>query len=111
MMTFAGHDAGPRGTAIENDFLSTLSDACRHFWKDYGLAGTNLPLRKCARSNCLTLGLHSRALIWKIEAEMNLVSVLQSEKQLVDVRGFEPLTPCLQSSRLVSTHSFYNFNY
>jgi len=25
MMTFAGHDAGPRGTAIENDFLSTLS--------------------------------------------------------------------------------------
>ena len=25
MMTFAGHDAGPRGTVIENDFLSTLS--------------------------------------------------------------------------------------
>jgi hypothetical protein len=25
MMAFAGHDAGPRGTAIENDFLSTLS--------------------------------------------------------------------------------------
>jgi hypothetical protein len=25
MMTFAGHDAGPRATAIENDFLSTLS--------------------------------------------------------------------------------------
>jgi hypothetical protein len=25
MMTFAGRDAGPRGTAIENDFLSTLS--------------------------------------------------------------------------------------
>ena len=25
MMTFAGHDAGPRGTATENDFLSTLS--------------------------------------------------------------------------------------
>ena len=24
-MTFAGHDAGPRGTVIENDFLSTLS--------------------------------------------------------------------------------------
>jgi hypothetical protein len=24
-MTFAGHDAGPRGTAIEIDFLSTLS--------------------------------------------------------------------------------------
>jgi len=23
-MTFAGHDAGPRGAAIENDFLSTL---------------------------------------------------------------------------------------
>ena len=28
---------------------------------------------------------------------MNLVSALQSEKVLVDVRGFEPLTPCLQS--------------
>jgi len=28
---------------------------------------------------------------------MNLVSVLQSENKLVDVRGFEPLTPCLQS--------------
>ena len=25
MMRFAGHDAGPRGTAIENDFLWTLS--------------------------------------------------------------------------------------
>jgi len=24
-MTFAGHDVGPRGTAIEDDFLSTLS--------------------------------------------------------------------------------------
>jgi len=32
-------------------------------------------------------------------------------KNLVDVRGFEPLTPCLQSTRLVSTHSFYHFNY
>ena len=28
---------------------------------------------------------------------MNLISALQSEKKLVDVRGFEPLTPCLQS--------------
>ena len=28
---------------------------------------------------------------------MNPVSALQSEKKLVDVRGFEPLTPCLQS--------------
>lgn len=25
MMIFAGHDAGPGGTPIENDFLSTLS--------------------------------------------------------------------------------------
>ena len=24
MMTFAGHDGGPTGTARENDFLSTL---------------------------------------------------------------------------------------
>ena len=28
---------------------------------------------------------------------MNLVNALQSENKLVDVRGFEPLTPCLQS--------------
>src|SRR5437879_7639751 len=30
---------------------------------------------------------------------MNLVNALQSENKLVDVRGFEPLTPCLQSKR------------
>jgi len=30
---------------------------------------------------------------------------------LVDVTGFEPATPCLQSARLVSTHSFYHFDY
>ena len=29
--------------------------------------------------------------------EMNSVSVLQSEKKLVDVTGIEPVTPCLQS--------------
>ena len=29
---------------------------------------------------------------------MNPVSVLQSEKKLVDVTGIEPVTPCLQSS-------------
>jgi hypothetical protein len=28
---------------------------------------------------------------------MNSVSVLQSEKKLVDVTGIEPVTPCLQS--------------
>ncbi len=28
---------------------------------------------------------------------MNLTSALQSEKRLVDVTGFEPATPCLQS--------------
>jgi hypothetical protein len=27
---------------------------------------------------------------------MNLVSVLQSKKKLVDVTGIEPVTPCLQ---------------
>ena len=31
-------------------------------------------------------------------------------KRLVDVAGIEPATPCLQSTRLVSTHSFYHFN-
>src|SRR5438445_13580468 len=45
------------------------------------------------------------------EAHMNLVSALQSAKKLVDVGGLEPPTPCLQSTRLVSTHSFYHFNY
>jgi hypothetical protein len=30
---------------------------------------------------------------------MNSVSVLQSEKKLVDVTGIEPVTPCLQSVR------------
>jgi hypothetical protein len=40
---------------------------------------------------------------------MNLVSALQSEKKLVDVRGFEPLTPCLQSSRLSSDNSMLYF--
>ena len=34
---------------------------------------------------------------------MNLVSALQSEKKLVDVRGFEPLTPCLQSAASAPT--------
>ncbi len=32
MMTFAGHEAGPRGTAIENDSLDPVSNeksACR----------------------------------------------------------------------------------
>jgi hypothetical protein len=28
---------------------------------------------------------------------MNSVSVLQSEKTLVDVTGIEPVTPCLQN--------------
>ena len=30
---------------------------------------------------------------------------------MVDVTGFEPATPCLQSTRLVTTRSFYHFNY
>jgi hypothetical protein len=30
---------------------------------------------------------------------MNLVNALQSENKLVDVRGFEPMTPCLQSGK------------
>jgi len=40
---------------------------------------------------------------------MNLVSALQSEKKLVDVRGFEPLTPCLQSAGLGSNNSIQFF--
>ena len=37
---------------------------------------------------------------------MNSVSVLQSEKKLVDVTGIEPVTPCLQSRTIVSNNSF-----
>jgi hypothetical protein len=37
---------------------------------------------------------------------MNLVSVLQSEKKLVDVTGIEPVTPCLQSRTIASNNSF-----
>ena len=33
------------------------------------------------------------------------------KSNVVDVTGFEPATPCLQSTRLVSTHSIHNFNY
>ena len=32
-----------------------------------------------------------------IEAEVDFLSALQSEKKLVDVTGIEPVTPCLQS--------------
>jgi hypothetical protein len=32
----------------------------------------------------------------RVGEEMNSVSVLQSEKKLVDVTGIEPVTPCLQ---------------
>jgi hypothetical protein len=40
-MTFAGHDAGPRGTAIENDFLSTLSVMRSWLVTAGAFAGTN----------------------------------------------------------------------
>jgi len=36
---------------------------------------------------------------------------MPSNGSLVDVTGFEPATPCLQSTRLVSSYSFYHFNY
>ena len=42
---------------------------------------------------------------------MNLVSALQSEKKLVDVRGFEPLTPCLQSMGVLSNGSFLSLGF
>jgi hypothetical protein len=35
-----------------------------------------------------------------IEPEIIRLSALRSEKKLVDVRGIEPLTPCLQSPRV-----------
>jgi hypothetical protein len=38
---------------------------------------------------------------------MNSVSVLQSEKKLVDVTGIEPVTPCLQSIGLDSIRSIH----
>jgi hypothetical protein len=40
------------------------------------------------------LGVHEKR---GVGEEMNSVSVLQSEKKLVDVTGIEPVTPCLQS--------------
>ncbi len=40
---------------------------------------------------------------------MNSVSVLQSEKKLVDVTGIEPVTPCLQSIGLDSIRSIRYF--
>ena len=36
---------------------------------------------------------------------MNSVSVLRSEKKLVDVTGIEPVTPCLQSPTIDSNSS------
>jgi len=41
--------------------------------------------------------------------EMNSVSVLQSEKKLVDVTGIEPVTLCLHSTRLDSIRSLHYF--
>ena len=40
---------------------------------------------------------------------MNSVSVLQSEKKLVDVTGIEPVTPCLQSIGVDSIRSIHYF--
>ena len=40
--------------------------------------------------------------------EMNSVSVLQSEKKLVDVIGIEPVTPCLQIS--VAVYQLFGIN-
>jgi hypothetical protein len=48
MMNFAGHDAGPRGTAIENDFLSTLS-VMSHLlviWPSFGSHMTRMAFRR-----------------------------------------------------------------
>jgi len=42
---------------------------------------------------------------------MNPVRVLQSEKQVVDVAGIEPATPCLQSTKLASNNSTGNLDY
>jgi hypothetical protein len=51
-------------------------------------------IARFVNSSC-TVGTHNS----EIGAEMNLGSALQSEKELVDVRGFEPLIPCRQSKR------------
>jgi hypothetical protein len=40
---------------------------------------------------------HSRGQNVGMRVEMKLLSTLQSEEKLVDVTGFEPATPCLQS--------------
>ena len=41
---------------------------------------------------------------------MNPGNPLQSEEKLVDVTGFEPATPCLQSTRVDSNPSIHHFN-
>jgi hypothetical protein len=48
-MTFAGHDAGPRGTEIESDFLSTLSVTRSRLVRNLssGMAATPSPWAFC----------------------------------------------------------------
>jgi hypothetical protein len=42
---------------------------------------------------------------------MNLVSLLQSEKKLVDATGIEPVTPCLQRTGVLSISSIHYFGF
>src|SRR5258708_28364866 len=59
---------------------------------------TSLSAKKLTRHRNETRG---------IGAEMNLTSALQSEKKLVDVTGFEPATPCLQSMEMGFRNPFH----
>ena len=42
---------------------------------------------------------------------MNPLSLLQSEKKLVDVTGIEPVTPCLQRTGVFSNSSVHYFGF
>src|SRR6266481_6813227 len=53
------YPASPAGLVLRSRLVGIDLHACRHFWKDYRLTGTNCSSAKCARSNCLTLGVHS----------------------------------------------------
>jgi hypothetical protein len=58
-------------------------------------------------SDCLTLGGHSSAIIIERSGRGDFSSSFAIGKKLVDVTGIEPVTPCLQNSRLDSIRSMH----
>jgi hypothetical protein len=58
--------------------------------------GGRVNTEKCARSNCLTVGVHSSARTIELSGEDAFAKPFAIRKNLVDVAGIEPATPCLQ---------------